>query len=85
MQRLEAFAREIGERLRIPEAACLAAHSGVLAHGCIGRGIGIGYDRINAVLAAAGYNFSLLRHWFKELLRVLLRILCRRLSHLHLA
>ncbi|MDH2399059.1 IS5 family transposase [Bradyrhizobium sp. SSUT18] len=42
-------------------------------------------DRINAVLAAAGYNFSLLRHWFKELLRVLLRILCRRLSHPHLA
>jgi IS5 family transposase len=43
-------------------------------------------DRINAVLAAAGYiNFSLLRHWFKELLRVLLWILCLRLSHLHLA
>ena len=42
-------------------------------------------DRINAVLAAAGYNFSLLRHWFKELLRVLLWILCRRLSQPHLA
>ena len=41
-------------------------------------------DRINAVLAAAGYNFSLLRHWFKELLRVLLWILCRRLQP-HLA
>jgi transposase, IS5 family len=25
-------------------------------------------DRINAVLAAAGYNFSLLLRWFKELL-----------------
>jgi hypothetical protein len=24
------------------------------------------------VLAAAGYNFSLLRHWFKEFLRVLI-------------
>jgi transposase, IS5 family len=42
-------------------------------------------DRINAVLAAAGYNFSLLRHWFKELLRVVLWILCRRLSQPHLA
>ena len=40
-------------------------------------------DRINAVLAAA--DFSLLRHWFKELLRVLLWILCRRLSQPHLA
>ena len=29
-------------------------------------------DRINAVLAAAGYNFSLLLRWFEELLRVLL-------------
>ena len=42
-------------------------------------------DRINTVLAAAGYNFSLLRHWFAELLRVLLWILCRRLSQPHLA
>ena len=42
-------------------------------------------DRINAVLAAAGYNFSLLRHWFAELLRVLLWILCCRLSQPHLA
>jgi transposase, IS5 family len=41
---------------------------------------GRGGDRINAVLAAAGYNFSLLRRWFKELLRILLWILCRRLS-----
>jgi IS5 family transposase len=37
-------------------------------------------DRINAVLAAAGYNFSLLRRWFEELLRVLLLILCRSRS-----
>jgi IS5 family transposase len=37
-------------------------------------------DRINAVLAAAGYNFSLLRRWFAELLRVLLLILCRSRS-----
>ena len=33
-------------------------------------------DRINAVLAAAGYNFSLLRRWFEDLLRVLLSIFC---------
>ena len=33
-------------------------------------------DRINAVLAAAGYNFSLLLRWFEEFLCVLL-ILCR--------
>jgi transposase, IS5 family len=26
-------------------------------------------DRINTVLAAAGYNFSLLRRWFERLLR----------------
>ena len=37
-------------------------------------------DRINAVLAAAGYNFSLLRRWFAELLRVLFLILCRSRS-----
>jgi IS5 family transposase len=37
-------------------------------------------DRINAVLAAAGYNFSLLRRWFKELLRVVLLILYRSRS-----
>ena len=34
-------------------------------------------DRTNAVLAAAGYNFSLLLRWFEELLRVLLLIICR--------
>jgi transposase, IS5 family len=32
-------------------------------------------DRINAVLAAAGFNFSLLRRWFTRLLRTLLLIL----------
>ena len=37
-------------------------------------------DRINAVLAAAGFNFSLLRRWFEELLSILLLILCRDLS-----
>ena len=42
-------------------------------------------DRINAVLAAAGYNFSLLRRWLAELLRGLLGILCRHLSQPHLA
>ena len=41
-------------------------------------------DRINAVLAAAGFNFSLLLRWFAELLRVLL-ILCRHLTPPHLA
>ena len=42
-------------------------------------------DAINAILAAAGYNFSLLRRWFTELLRVLLWILCRRLPQPRLA
>ena len=42
-------------------------------------------DRINAVLAAAGFNFSLLLRWFAELLRVLLLILCRHLARPHLA
>ena len=37
-------------------------------------------DRINAVLAAAAYNFSLLLRWFEELLRVLLLIICRSRS-----
>ena len=43
-------------------------------------------DRINAVLAAAGYNFSLLLRWFEELLRVLSLILCHALlaTPLHL-
>jgi IS5 family transposase len=36
-------------------------------------------DRINAVLAAAGYNFSLLRRWFSRLLRALLMILVHAL------
>ena len=34
-------------------------------------------DRINAVLAAAGYNFGLLLRWFEGLLRVLSLILWR--------
>ena len=32
-------------------------------------------DRITAVLAAAGYNFSLLLHWLARLLRALIRAL----------
>ncbi len=32
-------------------------------------------DRANALLAAAGYNFSLLRRWLAELLRTLLAVL----------
>jgi transposase, IS5 family len=34
-------------------------------------------DRINAVLAAAGYNFSLLLRWLAELLRDLIRMLVK--------
>jgi IS5 family transposase len=36
-------------------------------------------DRANAVLAAAGYNFSLLLRWFEWLLCALLAALCRTL------
>jgi len=32
-------------------------------------------DRINAVLAAAGYNFGLLLRWLKRLLRALIAAL----------
>jgi IS5 family transposase len=32
-------------------------------------------DRINAVLAAAGYNFGLILRWLAELLRVLITVL----------
>ena len=34
-------------------------------------------DRINAVLAAAGYNFGLLLRWLAELLRALIGELTR--------
>jgi IS5 family transposase len=37
-------------------------------------------DRINAVLAAAGYNFRLLLRWFEQFLRVLSLILRRIIS-----
>jgi hypothetical protein len=40
-------------------------------------------NRINAVLAAAGYNFSLLLRWFEELLRVLSSILWHALLAVH--
>ncbi|MCP1835624.1 IS5 family transposase [Bradyrhizobium sp. USDA 4532] len=30
-------------------------------------------DRINAVIAAAGYNFGLLLRWLAEILRVIIR------------
>src|SRR5262249_28949112 len=36
-------------------------------------------DRSTAMLAAAGYNFSLLLRWFEELLRLLSSILCHAL------
>jgi IS5 family transposase len=42
-------------------------------------------DRINAVLAAAGYNFSLLLRWLEELLRVLLLMLRCTLPMLRVA
>ncbi len=37
-------------------------------------------DRINAVLAAAGYNFSLLLRWLAELLRALIAALFRTIA-----
>ena len=37
-------------------------------------------DSISAVLAAAGYNFSLLLRWFEKLLRALFLILQRAFS-----
>jgi IS5 family transposase len=42
-------------------------------------------DRINAVLAAAGYNFSLLLRWFRQFLRVLLLIFGQPLAPPRLA
>lgn len=38
-------------------------------------------DRINAVLAAAGYNFGLLLHWLSKLLRLLSHALHRAHRH----
>lgn len=61
-----------------------AAVEPVIGHLKDGRRMGRNYlkgrdgDRINAVLAAAGYiNFSLLRRWFSRLWRALLLILPR--------
>jgi IS5 family transposase len=42
-------------------------------------------DRINAVLAAAGYNFGLLLRWLAELLRALIRALARSASQQQIA
>jgi IS5 family transposase len=42
-------------------------------------------DRINAVLAATGYNFSLLLRWFRHLLRALSLILARAILVLRFA
>jgi IS5 family transposase len=42
-------------------------------------------DRINAVLAAAGYDFSLLLRWFRQFLRVLLLIFGQPLAPPRLA
>jgi hypothetical protein len=39
-------------------------------------------DRANAVLAAAGYNFSLLLRWLEELLRALLLLVVWRVAGL---
>ena len=41
-------------------------------------------DAINAILAAAGYNFRLLLNWLRLLLRVLLVLLTGRLRPLQL-
>jgi transposase, IS5 family len=38
-------------------------------------------DRINAVLAAAGYNFALLLRWLAELLRAFITALAQRTPH----
>jgi transposase, IS5 family len=40
-------------------------------------------DRINAVLAAAGYNFNLLQRWFEEFLRATFLIVLSRLLAAH--
>jgi IS5 family transposase len=40
-------------------------------------------DRINAVLAAAGYNFNLLLRWFDEFLRATFLIVLSRLLAPH--
>jgi transposase, IS5 family len=37
-------------------------------------------DRINAVLAAAGFNIHLLLRWFERLLRALMLMLCLAIS-----
>lgn len=37
-------------------------------------------DRINAILAAAGFNFSLLLRWLEALLRALILVLCQTRS-----
>jgi IS5 family transposase len=42
-------------------------------------------DRINAVLAAAGYNFGLLLRWLAELLRILIRMLAETVPPLQIA
>jgi transposase, IS5 family len=38
-------------------------------------------DRINAVLAAAGYNFALLLRWLAELLRTFIMALAQSAPH----
>jgi IS5 family transposase len=68
-----------------------AAIEPVIGHLQIDHRMGCNYlkgrdgDRINAVLAAAGYNFSLLLRWFERLLRALLLLLCRSLLRFKLA
>ena len=52
-------------------------HGHVKAEHRMGRNYLKGHDgdRMNAVLAAAGYNFSLLLRWLERLLRALIRAL----------
>jgi len=70
----KAFARRCFEAgCTVPETAGGTGHLTLLGRNYL---TGRDGDRINAVLAAAGYNFSLLLRWFEQLLRVLSLILC---------
>ena len=42
-------------------------------------------DRANAILAAAGYNFSLLIRWFEALLWALIQMILRDARYHHIA
>jgi hypothetical protein len=67
--------------------ACRRACHRVVSRGRMRRDHLNGHDcdRVNAVLVAAGYNFSLLRRWSDELLRALRLIFCRAPSAIRFA